>query len=154
MDQQQSREYENGLFAYRRDRTELLHKLEKHPRPDDLPDFVSDKMFDVFVEQVRFLQDHDIKFLVVIPPNVWEWTYHVGFIERLRARCRDDIPFIDFGDFGKWPELFLPPDIRYNNAHMDSKGAAVWSTVLADQFAKLINTEAPTQSNRPICAWH
>ena len=111
-------------------------------------------MFEVFVEQVRFLRDQGIKVLVVIPPNMWEWTYHVAFLTRLRARCRDDIPFVDFGDPDKWPELFLPPDIRYDNAHMDAKGAVVWSKVLADQFAEAIQTPTPPQSNRPICAWN
>jgi hypothetical protein len=144
MNQEDAREYESRVLNYPGRRKERIQALEHQPRPD-VPDLVTDEMFEVFIEEVRFLRARGIDVLVVIPPNMWEWTYHAAFLIRLRAQCGDDIPFVDFGDAEKWPELFLPPSIRDDAAHMNVKGALVWSKVLADQFAMAVQTRMPPQ---------
>jgi hypothetical protein len=111
-------------------------------------------MFDVLIEQIRFLRSKGIKVLIIIPPNQWEWTFHVALLSKLRTRCRDDVPFVDFGDLKRWPELFVPPNIRYDDAHMNSQGAEIWSKVLADQVAKDFKMEEWfKEPERPACAW-
>jgi hypothetical protein len=151
MDWKQTHEYEDKVGNYPQLRTEFIRDLERNPRAAGMPDFVSEAMFEVLVEQVRFLSDKGIAVMVVIPPNLWMWTYHAAFLTRLRAQCGDDIAFVDFGDAEKWPELFLPADIRSDSAHMNAKGAAVWSKLLADQFAKAIAMQTLLQGSRPIC---
>jgi hypothetical protein len=153
LDQEEARQYEKQVEDYRGYRTERIQVLQQKPSPEVIHDLVSDEMFEVFVEQLRAFRDKGISVLVIIPPNMWEWQYHVAFLARLRAHCRDDIPFVDFGDSEKWPELFLPPEIRYDDAHFDAKGAVVWSGVLADQFAKALQTQTWQHSDRQICAW-
>ena len=152
MSEAEARKYASSLMAYRRDRKALLLALDKRPLPDSVPDYVSDKMFDVFLEQVRFLRSKGIQVLVAIPPNTWAYTFQAALVTKLRERCGNDIPFVDFGDIDKWRELFLPPDTRVNTAHLSPKGAAIWSKAIADEFVKSIDMKAPPQPHQPICA--
>ena len=152
MSEAETRKYASSLMAYRRDRKPLLLALDKRPLPDFVPDYVSDKMFDVFLEQVRFLRSKGIQVLVAIPPNTWAYTFQAALVTKLRERCGNDIPFVDFGDIDKWRELFLPPDTRVNTAHLSLKGAAIWSKAIADEFVKSIDMKAPPQPHQPICA--
>jgi len=148
--QDEVRDYENSLPGYRRDRAALV--LEKQLRPDNTPRIVTDTMFDILIEQVRFLRGKGVKVLVATPPNDWAWPFHAALVAKLRTRCQDDVPFVDFGDSEKWPELFLPPDVRLNSAHLSSKGAALWSKALADQFSTFVSATVAALPNHSICA--
>jgi hypothetical protein len=152
MDATQARDYTNRLRDYRSNRLSRIETVEK--RPKGFPDLVSNDMFDVLVDQIRVLRAKGIKVLIITPPNQWEWTFHVALLSRIRERCRNDVLYVDFGDFDRWPELFLPPTIRYDDAHMNSEGAKIWSKILADEVAKAFKTdEVPKEPERPACAW-
>jgi hypothetical protein len=154
MDAAQASDYVRGLPEYRLNRLNRIQALEQRPLPEGIRDLVSNDMFDVLIEQIRFLRSKGIKVLIIIPPNQWEWTFHVALLSKLRTRCRDDVPFVDFGDLEMWPELFLPPNIRYDDAHMNSQGAEIWSKILADQVAKAFKMEEGLREpERLACAW-
>ena len=93
-------------------------------------------MFDAFLDEVRYLKSKGIAVLVVIPPNERQWPYHAAFIAKLRRHTGDDIRLVDFGDPRRWRDLFLPADIRYDDEHMNVRGAAVWSRALAEQASE------------------
>jgi hypothetical protein len=150
MDAKTAAAYEHNMPDYVASRAERLQSLETDPQSGKYPNLVSEAMFQVFVDQVRFLRSKGVQVLVVIPPNTWWWHFHVAFIARLHEHCGDEIPFIDFGDEQRWPELFLPPSIREDDSHMNAKGAVIWSKILADQFAKA--REMPLRQDMPVCS--
>ena len=91
-----------------------------------------------FLDIVSYLQHHGVAVLVIEPPNVWYWTADADFIAQFTAACHDQPPLVDFGDARKYRELFLPPEIRYDDAHLNGAGAVIWSRVLAKTFAELL----------------
>ena len=131
---EEARRYESGLDSFAQARARQLQALADDPDTDSSR-LVSDRMLDLFVAQVNYLRAHGIAVLVVIPPNERQWTYHTAFIARLRRRCGSEIPIVDFGDARRWRDLFVPPAIRYDDEHMNVKGAARWSEALADETA-------------------
>jgi hypothetical protein len=127
--------YEAGLDRFGQERAARIQELSATPEARG-GDVVTDRMLDVFLAQVRALQAKGIAVLVVIPPNVRQWNYHAALIARLRRCCAGDIPLVDFGDPDRWRDLFLPSAIRYDDEHMNAKGADLWSRALADQASE------------------
>ena len=135
---EEARRYESGLDAFAEARARQLRTLTDDPDADS-GRVVSDRMLDVFLAQVNYLRAHDVAVLVVIPPNERQWIYHTAFIARLRRRCGNEIPVVDFGDARRWRDLFVPSAIRYDDEHMNATGAARWSEALADETAAWLN---------------
>ena len=122
--------YEAGIGAFAKIRAAGLEQ----PEP-----LVSDRMLEDFLDLVRSLRSKGVAVLVVMPPNERQWPFHASFIATLRRCCASDIPLADFGDAGKWRDLFVPASIRYDDEHMNAAGAAIWSRALADTTAKWID---------------
>lgn len=133
MSGEEARRYESGIDAFAKTRADALQRLTADAGP------VSDRMFDVFLELVRYLRSKGFAVLVVMPPNERQWQFHAAFIARLRRCCASDIPLADFGDAVRWRDLFVPASIRYDDEHMNAKGAAIWSRALADRAAEWMN---------------
>lgn len=133
MSGEEARRYESGIDAFAKTRADALQRLTADAGP------VSDRMFDVFLELVRYLRSKGFAVLVVMPPNERQWQFHAAFIARLRRCCASDIPLADFGDAGQWRDLFVPASIRYDDEHMNAKGAAIWSRALAGRAAEWMN---------------
>src|SRR5205823_3693941 len=134
----EARRYEAGLERFGQERASRLRELAGNPGADS-GSVVTDRMVEVFLAQIRFLQAKGIAVLVVIPPNVRQWNYHAALIARLRRCCAIDIPLADFGDPHRWRDLFLPGAIRYDDEHMNAKGADVWSRALADRASEWLD---------------
>lgn len=133
-----ARRYENGLDAFAKTRADALQRLDAG-RDDAAAGLVSERMFDVFLRLVASLRSKGAAVLVVMPPNERQWQYHAAFIARLRRCCASDIALADFGDALRWRDLFVPASIRYDDEHMNVKGAAIWSRALADRVAGWIS---------------
>lgn len=119
--------YESGIDAFAKARAAGLQQP---------PPLVSDEMFAVFLRLVSSLRAKGIEVLVVMPPNERQWQFHASFIDRLRRCCEKDIPLADFGDASRWRDLFVPASIRYDDEHMNAKGAAIWSRALAEEASR------------------
>jgi hypothetical protein len=122
-----ARRYESGIDAFAKVRAAGLEQ----PQP-----LVSDRMFGDFLDLVRYVRSKNIAVLVVTPPNERQWQFHASFIAKLRRCCANDIPLADFGDAGRWRDLFVPASIRYDDEHMNATGAAIWSRALAEKTAE------------------
>jgi hypothetical protein len=140
-----ARRYEAGLEAFAGARAARLQAGADGPGG-----IVSDGMFDAFLTEVRYLRARGIAVLALVPPNQGQWQYHADFIAKLRQRCGDDIPLLDFGDPGRWRDLFLPAAIRRDDQHMNAAGAARWSEALAGQVATWM-AAAPAEPAAGIC---
>jgi hypothetical protein len=114
-----------------------------------IKDLVTDATFDFFARLVDDLQAKGVKVLVIQPPSFWNWDIEAAFVAKYRSRCADGPPLIDFGDAQQNPDLFLPPEIRYDNSHMNRDGAIVYSESLARKLSTLI--AAGAFDARPGC---
>jgi len=135
----EARRYESGIDVFAKTRADALQRLSAGAADDVSARLVSDRMFDAFLGLVQYLRSKGIAVLVVMPPNERQWPFHAAFIARLRRCCTNDIRLADFGDASQWRDLFVPASIRYDDEHMNAKGAAIWSRALADRAAEWMN---------------
>jgi hypothetical protein len=115
--------------------------------PSNFPDFVTNESFNYFARLVSDLQARGVTVLVIQPPSLWHWQTEAAFVAKLRSECPGRA-LIDFGDAQSFQNLFLPAEIRYDDAHMNGRGAVIWSEVLADKFAKMQKAGALTSETR------
>lgn len=63
--------------------------------------------------------------------------YDVSLAERLRVRCGNAFPLLDYGDAEKYPQLFSV-ESHLDPAHLNLPGAKAWSALLAQDIGRLI----------------
>jgi len=109
---------------------------------DDFPN----ELFDYFMQAVTIARTITPNVVAVEPPTITYPAIDISFVARLRSTPVQALPFLDFSDPGEYPELFEPEN-RYDGSHLNSKGAVVWSRLLADRVAAMIERgvlEAPS----------
>jgi hypothetical protein len=76
--------------------------------------------------------------LLLIPPelNYWDWEEELRI--KFSARCGDG-HVLDYDDPAAFPELFAP-SVRLDIGHLNGLGAPIWSELLADRVAKLLDS--------------
>jgi hypothetical protein len=124
-------------------RTDLIAAIRSGKHERSLETLTGENM-QHFIDLVSFLHDRGVIVLVVQPPSTWYWEVEAEFVGKFRHRCPAQPPLVDFGDIESFRSLFLPADVRSDNAHMTGRGAAIWSKVLAEKFAALQKAGALT----------
>jgi hypothetical protein len=147
IDGDELKRYPDQLQLVARLRAERIATLTNEA-PANFPDFVTDESFGYFARLVLDLQARGVTVLVIQPPSLWHWQTEAAFVAKFRAQCPGQT-LIDFGDAQSFRNLFLPAEIRYDDAHMNGRGAVIWSEVLADRFAELSRADA--LKNRANC---
>jgi hypothetical protein len=131
----EARRYESGIEAFAKARANELQRLSA----GDAAGLVSENMFDAFLDLVRYLRSNGIAVLVVMPPNERQWPFHAAFIAKLRRCCAATFRSPTSATRASGADLFVPASIRYDDEHMNAKGAAIWSRALADRAAEWMN---------------
>jgi hypothetical protein len=134
--------YSVDVPRVRVERSQLINALSSGRPQDGVRYLVTDKSFEFFVRIMADLRARGVAVMVAQPPNFWQWDYEASFVAKIRARCDDNFPMIDYGNVGAHEDLFLPPKIRYDNSHLNTDGATIWSDDLAEDFANLLGAGA------------
>ncbi len=74
--------------------------------------------------------------IVLIPPKVTYWDWDTDFLAKFTERCGTS-HMLYFGDPTAIPQVY-DPDARYDGGHLDEKGAELWSALLAESMAKVL----------------
>ena len=134
--------YEMDLSRIQTERPQRINALLAASHSPEIENLVTNAGFAFFARLVSRLEARGVAVFVIQPPNIWQWQYEAAFIARLHLRCGHQLPLIDYGDIATHEELYLPPSIRYDSAHLDADGAVVWSDDLARDFAHFLKAGA------------
>lgn len=107
--------------------------------PDFQEELVSDRMFSKVMDVIATIERQGAKAIIVRPPAPWHWPYGHAFIRKYEQECPQGPPVLDFGDPVKYPVLFEGAN-RYDASHLNTRGATIWSRLLADQIGELIRS--------------
>jgi hypothetical protein len=112
--------------------------------------FVNDKMLDYVIDPVRKIERQDIGVIVVQPPIQGFWQYGADFVERFRRRC-GGARLVDFSDPNQYPELYRNLYFWKDNSHLSKFGAFVWSKMLAERIAKIVQEDKAAGKRFQAC---
>jgi hypothetical protein len=100
---------------------------------------ISSGMFSDVESIIAVIQQHGAQAIVVRPPTLWQWPYASSFVRKYKQECPDGPPLLDFGDPAAYPELYEAQN-HFDGAHLNTRGAVLWSRILADQVGELIRS--------------
>ena len=100
---------------------------------------ISDELFSSVTRIIDLIERHGARAIVVRPPSIWMWHYDLSLVRKLKEKCPAGPPVLDFGDPATYPELYERQN-HLDDAHLNTRGAAIWSRILADQIGELIRS--------------
>lgn len=114
---------------------------------------VSKYQFDVFLSLIVRMRERGVATAVLRTPQVVHQKYALSFAAQYRRHCASGPPLMDFGNPRIYPELFAPAN-RIDIDHLNQKGAAIFSAMVANKLADLMDRGkfVPGQST-PCEAW-
>lgn len=119
------RAYLTGLNEYRNNAAKVDENL------------VTTKMLAYVDDVIDLIQKNGAKAIIIRPPSTWQWSYSQSFLRRYQVECPAGPPLLDYGNPDQYPELFEPQN-HYDAAHLNVRGATIWSRQLARDIAKLV----------------
>jgi hypothetical protein len=125
----------------------LAHQL---PPPWIPGTFVNDKMLDYFIDLARTIERQDVGVIVVQPPMTSDWQYVTDFVDGFRRRC-GDARLIDFSDPAENEALYQNVSFWNDGGHLSKSGARVWSKMLAERIAKIVQEDTAAGKRQPAC---
>jgi hypothetical protein len=115
-----------------------VEELKNHS-PHFSEQLVSDYMFSKVTDIIDTIERQGARAIVVRPPSTWRWQYDLSFVRKYKHECPTGPPLLDFGDPSEYPELYEGLN-RYDVAHLNTRGATLWSRILAEQVGELIQS--------------
>jgi hypothetical protein len=124
----------------------LLSVLDERPRylaqaATDAQHFadrqVSPEMVERFVRIAEQAEAAGAIPLVLLPPIVGDWTSEADFSVKFAQRCGSS-HVLDFDDPSAFPAIF-DVSVRYDGGHLNSRGAPVWSRLVARRMAAMLD---------------
>jgi hypothetical protein len=132
--QQRERGEEAEVRAYH----DTLRDISK----GDSRELISDYQFGLVLELVDQISKHGGVPIILRMPQIAHWNYSAAFVARLHEQCGARIPyFLDFGD-PKTAATLFDLDHRHDEDHLNRRGAALLSEMLAERLDSIINANA------------
>ncbi|MBV8191824.1 MAG: hypothetical protein JO339_31630 [Alphaproteobacteria bacterium] len=99
---------------------------------------ISDRLFANVERIITLINAHGARAIVVRPPSLARWGYDVAFVRKYEQACSDGPPLLDFNP-DAYPTLYEGRN-HYDGAHLNVRGAEIWSRILADEVGELIRS--------------
>src|SRR6185295_9592923 len=110
--------------------------IEQARRIEDIATVhISSPMLEYVVSIAKYVERQGRSAFIVMPPGVWFWQMQMELSAKLRLRC-GPARMLDFGDPARFETLYRR-ELFADNAHLNTEGAAVWSSLVAERFAEI-----------------
>jgi len=100
---------------------------------------IPDELFSSVTSIIDLVERHGARAIMVRPPSIWMWHFDLSLVRKFREKCPAGPPLLDFGDPAAYPELYERRN-HIDDAHLNTRGAAIWSRILADQIGELVRS--------------
>jgi hypothetical protein len=117
-------------------RKQFINAVASMSKSPTLPNLVSDDQVERVLALAAFIQKKGAEAILLRAPITAGWDLDGDLIRKIRERCPDGLPILDYGDPKAYPALWKPAN-RRDGDHFNTRGAALWTRMIAERIADM-----------------